>query len=159
VHVKKKTELVKVFSQLVSSLSDKEKRELFETLLGRGKEHLPISIFRSNLSGLEAIVVYLRDVKEQSSTEIAKLLNRKRSTIYTTYQKAKQKLTGSLDCSDVSVTIPLQIFTDRKFSILESLTHYLKDECEFSIVKITKLLNKKYSTVRTVYRRYQTKCR
>lgn len=151
-------ELVRVLSKLVDNLSEQEKRELFDALLGKG-DGLPISIFNSDLSGLEAIVAYLIDVKEKSGTEIAKLLNRKRSTIYTTYQKAKRKLSGKLDYSDVSVMIPLGIFTDRTFSILESLVHYLMDDCKFSTVKTAKLLGKNYSTIRTVYNRYKSKCK
>lgn len=155
--VKKKEELVQLLSDLVSSLSQQEKQEIVEKILGK-KEGLPISIFRSGISGLEAIVVYLKDVKGLSINEISKLLHRKKSTLYTTYHKAKEKLAGEIDSSDTSILIPYRIFADRKFAVLESLVAYLKDEMKFSFVKIVTLLDKKYSTVRTVYVRYKQKC-
>ena len=153
----KKEQIVQLLSELVTSLSQKEKQEVLEKLLGR-REGIPISVFRSGISGLEAIVVYLKDVKGLSIIEISELLNRKRSTLYTTYKKAKEKLSTDLDVSDTSVLIPYEIFADRKFAVLESLVAYLKNEMKFSFFKISALLNKKYSTVRTVYVRYNKKC-
>ncbi len=148
---------MKAILQLVSSLSYKEKKEVLDHLQHEG-EGLPISIFRSGISGLEAIVVYLKDVKELSIGEISKLLNRKKSTLYTTYQKAKQKLAKEIDSSDISIIIPYNTFADRNFAVLESLVAYLKDELKLPFVKIAPLLNKNYSTVRTVYVRYKKKC-
>ena len=155
--LKKKENLVQLLHDLVSSLSPQEKKEVLEKLLGK-KEGLPISIFRSGISGLEAIVVYLKDVKGLTVAEISNLLNRKKSTIYTTYKKAKEKLSDEIDSSDTSILIPYDIFGDRKFAVLESLVSFLKDEMKFSLVKISLLLDKKYSTVRTVYVRYKQKC-
>lgn len=152
----KKSEVVEIILQLVSRLSEEQKKELIDHLLKK-EEGLPISIFRSGISGLEAIVVYLKETKNQSIAEIAALLKRKKSTIYTTYKKAKEKSKKTLDVSDRSIVIPYQTFTIRKFSVLESLVAYLKDEHKLPFVKISLLLNKKYSTVRTVYVRHREK--
>lgn len=154
--VRKNEELVDAILQLVSSLSVEEKKEVLEQLQQQ-TEGLPISIFRSGVSGLEAIVVYLKEARKLSISEIALLLKRKKSTIYTTYHKAKSKLFGTIDHSDTSVMVPYHIFADRNFAVLESLVAYLKDERKNSFVTIAALLNKKYSTVRTVYVRYQHK--
>ncbi|MBU1974687.1 MAG: hypothetical protein KKH52_04810, partial [Nanoarchaeota archaeon] len=143
----KKNELVSQLSKLVSSLSslsEKERTTLFSNLAS--KKDLPISIFRSNLSGLEALTVYLKDNQNKSIKEISTLLNRKISTLYTTYTKSKRKLKGALDCSDFSVTIPIQIFSNRKFSVLEVLVSNLRDEQKLSWSKIAALLGKNYST-------------
>jgi hypothetical protein len=153
----KEVKLVHVISQLVSSLSESEKETLLNQLLGTKQQGFPISIFRSGLSALEAISVYLRDIKEQEFTEIATLFNRSRNTIYTTYKNAKKKLRGNLDTSDVSFIIPFDIFSDRKFSILESLVVHMKDTHNVKFVKIATLLGKSYSTVKTVYDRYKKK--
>ena len=155
--MKERKELVEAILQLVSSLSQEEKKDVLNHLQQKN-EGLPISIFRSGISGLEAIVVYLKDVKELSIGEISKLLNRKKSTLYTTYQKAKQKLAKEIDFSDNSIVVPYNIFADRNFAVLESLVTYLKDDLKLSFVKISTLLDKKYSTVRTVYVRYKKKC-
>ena len=154
--LKKKEDLVQLLSDLVASLSQQEKQEILERILGK-KEGLPISIFRSGISGLEAIVVYLKDVNSLTIAEISTLLKRKKSTLYTTYQKAKEKLSSEIDSSDTSIIIPYSIFADRNFAVLESLVAFLKDEMRFSFIKISTLLNKKYSTVRTVYVRYKIK--
>ncbi|MBU0459267.1 MAG: helix-turn-helix domain-containing protein [Nanoarchaeota archaeon] len=155
---KKRTELVKQVAQLVKSLSQSEKKSLFTKILTE-KETLPVSIFRGKLSGLEAITVYLKDQQKKSVKEISFLLKRKNSTLYNTYTKAKQKLKNQkLDLSDHSVLIPVKIFSNRQISILESLVAYLRDQ-DLSCKKIAQLLNKSYSTVRTVYTRYQKKCR
>jgi len=157
VDVHKKEELVQLLSNLVASLSDQEKKEVLDKILGK-KDGIPISIFRSGVSGLESIVVYLKDVKGLTIKEIATILNRKKSTLYTTYKKAKEKLSGKIDSSDTSILISYSIFADRNFAVLESLVTYLKDDLKLPFVKITILLNKKYSTVRTVYVRYKQKC-
>ncbi len=155
---KKRSEIVEIIVELASKLSEDQKREVLDRLLAK-KEGFPISIFRSDLSGLEAIVFYLKEIKEKNIAEIAALLKRKKSTIYTTHQKAKKKLKNPLDSSDYSVAVPYQTFANRKFSVLESLVAYLKEEQKIPFVKISALLNKKYSTVRTVYVRYKQKCK
>ena len=154
--VKQKEEIIEIIVQLVASLSADEKQKVLDILLEK-KEGLPISIFRSKLSGLETIVVYLKDIKGKSVAEIAQLLNRKKSTLYTTYHKEKEKFSGRLDASDESVVVPPGIFADRKYAVLESMVAYLKDEQKLSFAQISILLNKKYSTIRTVYVRYLKK--
>ena len=151
----KKLEIVKLISELVSNLSKQEKKAIFNQVLSP-KQELPVSIFNSKLSGLEALTVYLKDHHKKSIKEISALLNRNISTLYTTYTKAKQKLTGKLKV-DFSVVIPIQIFSNRKFSVLEVLVSNLKNEQNLGWSEIASLLGKSYSTIRTVYRRYQEK--
>lgn len=145
---KERVEVVKLISQVVNSLSEKE-------------EGIPISIFRTKgISGLEAIVVYLKDHQKKSIKEIATSLKREASTIYTTYTNAQEKLKkikGKLNCSDNPKTVPLKIFSQRKYSILESLAFYLQDKENYSLKQIANLINKNYNTVKTVLRRYRKK--
>ncbi len=159
----KRAELVQAISKLAETLNESEKEafiaSILEAVTKTKKEGLPISIFRSTLSGLEAVVVYLKDNKEVKLSEIARLLNRNKSTIYSTYRKAEKKQIRPLDDSDVSVIIPYNVFADRKFSLLESLVSYLKEQQGIPFIKIASLLNKSYSTVMTVYRRHKEKCR
>jgi hypothetical protein len=153
----KRGEAIEIISKLVELLSDKEKQALLSK--AEKRKGFPISIFRTILSGLEAITVYLKDVERKSINEIAKILNRKPSTLYTTYHNAKKKLKQPIDCSDTSITIPLDIFSDRKFSILESLVSFLKEKEQLPLAKIAGVLKKNYSTIKTVYKRYQEKQR
>jgi len=140
---------VEIVSKLASLLTDAEKQAIF------GKKGLPISIFAGKHSGLEAIVLYLKDVEKKTIKEIASILNRQASTIYTTYQQGKKK--GSLDVSDISIFIPWGIFANRKFSVLEILVAFLLVENKLSLTEIGKKLNRSYSTIKTVNRRYHEK--
>ena len=83
-------------------------------------------------------------------------MNRKLSTLYTTYKKSNSKFKDSFDISDKSVLIPFDLFVNRKYSVLESIVSYLV-KYGFSLVKIANLLGKNYNTVKTVYRRYKIK--
>lgn len=153
---KSKNNLVKTISGLISTLNKEEKKEIFDRLL-QIEAGIPISAFKANLSGLEIITKYLKEVEKKSFKEISKILNRKASTIYNTYHNSRIKFKASLDISDASVNIPYSIFADRKYSVLESIVFYLKDKERLSLNKISLALNKSYSTVKTVYRRYKIK--
>ncbi len=154
-HSKKRQELIKQISDIFSPLTIEEKQDILSEIL-RTKIGMPISIFKADLSGLEIITKYLREVENKSFKEISKILNRKLSTLYNTYNNSKIKFKKSLDTSDTSITVPFDIFKDRKYSILESIVAYLKNK-EFSFKQISILLNKNYNTIKTVYRRYKIK--
>ena len=158
-----KEKLGRTISELVKGLSLEEKRKLFDTVLE--KEGVPLSIFRGELSGLEAIVLYLKDVERKSVSEIAKVLNRSAATIYNTYAKAKNKTklpnkrkNKSRKKDQIDFIIPCRIFSNRRFSILEALVSHLKGERKLTLIRIARDLNKSPSTIKTVYWRYQKKC-
>ncbi|MBI4154802.1 hypothetical protein HY498_01810 [Candidatus Woesearchaeota archaeon] len=153
---KKREGLVVQIKNLISSLSDEERKEIIESFLKKRETGMPISVFRANISGLEIIIKYLREVEKKSFKEISKILNRKLSTVYNTYNRSKNKFNGELDISDYSICIPFNIFVDRKYSVLESIVAYLKVK-DFSVNQISLLLNKNQSTIRTVLRRYKIK--
>ena len=113
----------------------------------------PISIFR-NSSPLESLVKYLKDNLGLSINEIASLLNRDHRTIWITYNNASKKIT-ELDVSS-KIVIPLEFFSERGLSILENLVSYLVDQ-NYSIVKISSLLNRDYKTIWTIYNRFKKK--
>ncbi len=52
----------------------------------------PISIFNKKLGMLESICLYLKDEMKLSFKAIANLLKRNYKTVYTSYQKAKEKV-------------------------------------------------------------------
>jgi len=146
-----------LFSRL-KSLSNSEKLEVISFLTKQLKENaLPVSIFKNNsLSALEAIVKYLKEEHNFSYVEISRLLNRSNKTIWITYQRAKKKMPKKL-VGKSQILIPVEIFQNRKFSILESLVSYLKQEQNISYKEIAKLINRNYRTVLTVYRRFKKK--
>ena len=52
---------------------------------------VPISIFKPKLSTLESVVSYLRNVKKMRGSQVAKLLNKSPSNIWTIHQRATKK--------------------------------------------------------------------
>ena len=148
-------DIVRSISNLVETLNEEEKHQILNQLLKT--EGIPISAFKIKLSGLEIIVKYLKEIENKSFKEISKTLNRSQSTIYNTYKHSKIKFIGNLDISDSSIKIPYNIFKNRKYSPLESIISYLKDQQKLSFQQISHTLNKSYSTIKTVYRRYKIK--
>lgn len=148
----KEKNIVDSLFQLINLLSEEECELLLAKIAGK-KEGVPVSIFKGDLSGLEALVIYLTDVKKKPVKEIAFLLKRNVNTIYTTIRLARRKK-AQLDLSG-SLKVPLEIFSQRKFSLLESLVAFLRKEKK--LVEIAQLLGKSNSTIKTVSRRYKLK--
>lgn len=149
-------ELVNRVSDLLFSLNTSEKKEILKEVLSVKEEGIPISAFKAKLSCLEIVVRYLKDDSEMSFKEISLLLNRRLSTLYNTYNNSLKKYKSSLNVFDKSIVVPFNVFSDRKYSTLESVVAYLVSS-GYSLVKIASLLGKNYNTVKTVYRRYKIK--
>jgi hypothetical protein len=117
---------------------------------------IPISIFESNLAPLETLVKYLKENLNLTYSEIAKLLNRNERTVWTSYKFSIKKEKERLIVKP-GFFVPISIFSDRKFSILESLVQYLKEKFMLSYHEIAVLLNRDDRTIWTVYRRAKEK--
>ncbi|MBR9699138.1 hypothetical protein GOV09_01630 [Candidatus Woesearchaeota archaeon] len=156
--IRERTEVISEISRLLSGLREDERRQILVNIESL-QEDIPISAFRSPISGLEVIVKFLKENARRTTKEIAKILNRKLTTIYTTYSATKIKHPEPLDLTGRGILIPTQIFQNRRYSILESLVAFLKENKRFSLHEIAALLNKQYNTVKTVYRRYMIKRR
>jgi DNA-binding CsgD family transcriptional regulator len=108
---------------------------------------IPISIFRGKSCG-RTLISYLKS-KGLSFSDIARILNRNPRTIWTAYKKSPVE--SYFD--DADVLIPVEIFSYRGFSILESMVFWLKSERGLNYSQMAQLLGKNYQTVRTVYLR------
>lgn len=115
---------------------------------------VPVSIFNNKLAPLEALVLYLKKHLNYKFSEIALMLNRDQSTIWLTYQNSLKKKVRIEEKSEIF--IPLEIFSDRKLSILENITEYLRDK-GLSLKEIAKLVGKDNRTIWTVYNRAKKK--
>ena len=134
-----------------------KKPELQKTILNKIKtKGIPVSAFNSKLSGLEVICWFLKYEKKFTAKKISEILNRSENTINSTLRKARKKFKGKLDLSS-GIIIPLYIFSDRKFAILESLVAYLINTYEMKISQISELIGKKPATIKTVWYRWQNK--
>src|SRR3989338_3563615 len=89
-------------------------------------ETVPVSIFTNDkLTVFEAIVKYLREEKELAYNKIGRLVDRKTTTISTTYFRAQEKMQEKL-LVEGQFVIPLSEFISKKtFSPLEVIVFYL----------------------------------
>lgn len=108
---------------------------------------VPLSIFKGKSCG-RTLISHLKS-KGLSFSDIARLLNRNPRTIWTAYKKSSTE--SYFDDDDL--LIPVEIFSYRGFSILESIVFWLRSEKGLDYNKIARLLGKNYQTVRTVYKR------
>lgn len=113
---------------------------------------IPLGIVKDN-SSLEAIVLYLKEIRSLKFNEIANLLNRNQRTIWVTYANAKKKKVSFHLENTSQITLPLNIFTSRNMSILETIVFYLRTNYALTFNQISELLGKNYRTVWTVYKR------
>ncbi len=131
-------------------------KELFN-LLKEETYLIPTSIFSKKLSSLETITKYLKEEQNLNFSKIASLLNRNPRTIWGAYSSAIKKQKQSFKIKRSEFFIPTSILTGRKFSVLESIVVYLKEEFSLSYHKIALLLNKNDRTIWTVYSRAKKK--
>lgn len=116
---------------------------------------LPLSIFGNELSGLEAITKYLKEIGYRFC-DIAKLIGRDDRTIWDAYTRACEKEKDSI-VEESDYYIPIEVFNNRILSILESLAMYLNDELNMKYCKIANFINKDQRTIWTVCNRAKKK--
>ena len=163
--VRKKDEkqLLEVLT-LLQKLESKEILKLIKKNEWQKKQQessfIPVSLFSATpLSSLEAITVYLRDVKQLRFTEMEKLLNRNQIALSTTYRNARKKYPKIIRIKETKYFIPCSIFSNKKLSVLENIVFYLKHEYNLMNVQISQQLNKDQRTIWTVFDRAKKKVR
>lgn len=122
---------------------------------------VPSSVFFDrDLAPLESISEYLKEEKGLTYHEIAVLVGRDDRTIWTCYSRAKKKRAASPKSAariGNVVEIPLEIFKNRTFAPLESITSHLKEVADLSFHEIAVLLNRDDRTIWTCYSRAKKK--
>ena len=119
---------------------------------------IPVSILGTKgLSALEAICKYLKEELEFNYAKIALLLNRNNRTIWTTYNNAVKKKKEKIPVKESRFFVPVSVFKDRKFSVLEVIVSYLKDNFNLRYSEIAALLARDERNIWTVYNRYKKK--
>lgn len=130
----------------------------FISKTGKGDSILiPLNIFAASLSPAEALVKYLKEEFDLGYKEIASLVNRDERGIWGTYKRAVSKMKDRFVVREAKYLIPISFFKERKYSILENVVRYLVEKYDFTTYKIAKLLNKKPSTLWSVYNRVKKK--
>lgn len=119
---------------------------------------IPSKIFQNrSFSILETLAVYLKEDARLNYRQIGQLLNRNERTIWTCYNRAKQKNFSKAESHPESIDIPLKIFRNRDVSFSEALIKYLKEDLRFSYHQIGVLLNRDDRTIWTLYSRFLKK--
>ena len=119
---------------------------------------IPVSIFEAeSLSALEAVCKYLKEELDLNYPKIALLLNRNSRTVWTTYNNAVKKIRERLPAKESRFFIPVSAFSDRKFSVLESIVCYLKDKFNLRYSEIAVLLKRDERNIWAVYDNYRKK--
>jgi len=128
----------------LSSLTQELKRE--------SEVAIPLSLFRSELAPAESLVKYLKENMKMRLSEVAELLKRDDRSIWTTYNNGIKKKQELVIDKREETKIPISVFNDRRLSILESLTTYLRKE-KLSNIEIAEIINRDPRNVFTVYKR------
>lgn len=117
----------------------------------RAEIMLPVSIFKTRLSCLETISIYLKDNLKLGFTKSAQLLNRSPKTIWGAYNRGKKK-GWLINATESRITIPLSTFSKQRLSTLEALVIYLKQEHNLSFTQIAGMLSRNMKTIWTTYK-------
>ena len=143
----------------ISRLSDEQVLQLAARLSGllqEKKQVVPVSIFASELSPAEALVKHLKEHEHLRHADIARLLNRDQRGIWCTYQRAQRKVPEKLALTPSPYVVPVEIFSERKLSILEHVVHHLRSQ-NVQIKTIASLINKRPGTIASVHHRVRRK--
>jgi hypothetical protein len=115
--------------------------------------YIPSCIFNDKLSSFEAIVKFLKEGYGLSIQQISELLSKKKQSVWRAYKEASVKFKASFEVSNLYYPIPVEIFSDSKDSLLETLVVFLKDEFELTFSEVASLLARDDRTIWTVYNR------
>jgi len=135
-------------------------KEFEEFLKAKYKEkdvlYVPAHIFSRKLSPFETVVKYLVENRELGYSEIGSLLKKDRQVIWTTYKRAKTKLSKKFKAKQ-GLKIPTTKLSSEKLSIFELIVLFLKREKKLNIRKIAEILKRDTRTIWTVYYRAKKK--
>lgn len=146
-----------------------------ETLVNKDTIYLDFSIFKNDLSILEAVCYFLRSLEKKYS-QIARLIGRSQKTIWTVCKRAENKLQNSQNLQKISDTplnkdtdygdnnyisssytdnnalrLPLNILKDNSLSPLEAIVKYLRENKDLTYNQIGNLLSRKPKTLAATY--------
>jgi predicted DNA-binding ArsR family transcriptional regulator len=102
------------------------------------------------MSPFSALVSYLKENAALSNAKIAELLNRSQSQVATV-------VTLRLEITDLSYSVPLHVFSDKNYSILEHTVHNLMNNHGLNLKQVSYLLNRSSSFIWKVHKRYEAK--
>jgi len=133
--------------------------EILDILSGHQKEdiRIPLAVFAVHQLGmLEIMATYLHDERKLTFQESAAALNRHVQTICSSYRRARQKYTKELPAAKSKILVPVSLFRNRAYTVLENLVSFLR-EYGLSNHQIAVMLKRRDSTISTIWQRYRKK--
>lgn len=118
---------------------------------------LPVTIFTKDMSPLETVCRYCKEICSYSNKEIAALLQRSEKTTSQAYRSSLLKHPKPLVILPTSHSIPLQILKGRNLSMSEIIVKYMKEKLGMKYVAIARELQRDPRTIWTIYHRSHTK--
>ncbi|MCK5283406.1 MAG: hypothetical protein KAK00_08420 [Nanoarchaeota archaeon] len=146
-------ELRKLLDELQADyrISKKEILEFSEEI------SIPVSLFKPELGSFEVIVKYLIENRRLGISSVSRLTNRSRQGVWQAYDCSKKKHPVKFTVETSTYDFPVSIISDRKYSVLESIVKFLKEEFNLSYAQISRLLSRDQRTIWTVYNRTKKK--
>jgi DNA-directed RNA polymerase specialized sigma24 family protein len=121
---------------------------------------VPISIFNKKLGALETLSKYMKENLGLSYHDIGDILNRDERTIWTACKKANEKYKGKIKQRNLKdnkeIYLPMEIFGDKEFTVLEVIIFYLKEK-GMRYSEIGKLLDRDQRNIWRIYSRVKKK--
>lgn len=111
---------------------------------------VPISVFATDMSPLQALVTYLHDQHRQEFKDIARRLHRSYRAVWGAYNKQGITIQPS------EFVLPLDAF-DERLSILETVVTHLRESYKLKFSAIGQLLGKDQRTIWTIANRAKKK--
>lgn len=156
--------LVDLLKNVTTRLKDEydfSNEQILDLFLTKTKEDtlrlVPVSIFGLSLAPSEALTKYLKETYNLTYAEIGRLLHRDERIIWANYHRAQKKRPEAFIATEDDIKVPMHIFSDSLWSILESLVVYLTDVKKLKGKEIAKLLDKFQSNIWTTYQRAKKK--
>lgn len=128
--------------------------DFFNDIMSKNEYLIPMSIFSGNLSPYESIVFFLVESKQIRLKDIALLLGKSESSVWTTLRNAKRK--DVLLNLNSSILYPLDNF-DKNKSVLENIVVFLIEQQGYKVKEVSTILDKSVSTIWTTYNRVRQK--
>ncbi|MBR9692477.1 hypothetical protein GOV07_00950 [Candidatus Woesearchaeota archaeon] len=119
-------------------------------------ECVPVTVFTTTLSPLEAIIKFLKEERGMKYSVISRLLARDQRCIRITYLRAAKKAPVRFKPAASRTMFPLALLRDRSLSPAEQVTRFLRGE-GLRYCDIARLLGKDDRTIWTLARRSEEK--
>lgn len=114
---------------------------------------VPVSVFSTSLTPMEAIVKFLHEEQSLRFSEIGLLTGRDQRAIGVTYHRARIKMAERLHLGGSLYSVPVSVLRDEVLSPFEHVAVYLSIAHRLRAREIARLMGRDERTVGTILRR------